>query len=127
MEKTYEMRQFRREVIKGSAAGLIITLVGVLVFALAIDLFSIPDGAIMPVNQVIKLISVFLGCLFSVRGEKGFLKGLLIGIIFSLTTALIFSMISGKVTFAGIMIDALCGGVMGMISGAIVVNLPLKN
>ena len=127
MEKTYERRQFCHEVIKGSATGLIITLVGVLIFALAIDLFGISDAAIMPINQVIKSVSVFCGCLFAVRGEKGFLKGLFIGVIFSVLTILIFGLISGKVTFSGVAIDLVCAAVMGMISGAIVVNLPFKN
>lgn len=126
MEKTYEKREFIRQVIKGGAGALIITLLSVLIFALLIDLFAIGEGAIKPVNQAIKLVSVFIGCLISVRGEKGFLKGLIIGAVAALCSAMVFGLIAGGINSAlGIIIDVVCGGVMGMISGAITVNLPI--
>ncbi|MBO4323667.1 MAG: TIGR04086 family membrane protein [Clostridia bacterium] len=125
MEKTYEKREFIRQIIKGGAGALIVALVSVIIFALCLDLFGIGEGAIKPVNQVIKLLSVFVGCMFSIRGEKGFLKGLFIGLFASIFSALLFGLIAGGLSPAGVLIDALCGGIMGMISGAIVVNLPL--
>ena len=123
MERSYERKGFTREVIKGVGCALIVTLVLVIIFALVLDLFGVPEGLIKPINQVIKLVSVFTGCLFAVRGEKGFLKGLLIGLIASLLSALIFGLISGAVSPLGILIDAVCSAVMGMISGAITVNI----
>ena len=49
---------------KGACVSIIFTLAAVLLFALAIKLFSIPSAAITPVNQVIKFLAVFLGCFF---------------------------------------------------------------
>ena len=123
MERSYERKEFTREVIKGGGFALIVTLVSVIIFALVLDLFGVPEGVIKPINQVIKLISVFTGCLFAVRGEKGFLKGLIIGIIASISSALIFGLVSGAISPLGILIDAVCSAVMGMISGAITVNI----
>ena len=87
----------------------------------------IGEGAIRPVCQAIKILSVFVGCIFAVRGEKGFVKGLLIGVFSSLLSALVFGLISGETSVSVVLIDAVCAGVMGMISGAITVNLPFGN
>ena len=71
---------FLGQFIKGVITTVAITLVCVLVFALVLSLTDLGDGVIRPVNQFIKLAAVFCGVVISVKGEKGFLKGLAIGL-----------------------------------------------
>ena len=71
---------------KGACVSIIFTLAAVLLFALAIKLFSIPSAAITPVNQVIKFLAVFLGCFFCIKPEKAFFKGIACGAIVAVVT-----------------------------------------
>ena len=126
MEEISEKGGFLRQTVKGVAAAIIITLVGVLVFAFVLDISGLGEGIVKPINQVIKLLSVFGGCLFAVKGEKGFLKGATIGIISSAASALLFGLIAGGIgSVAGVAIDLICSLVMGAISGAISIKLPI--
>ena len=99
-----------------------------LVFALVLSLTDLGDGVIRPVNQFIKLAAVFCGVVISVKGEKGFLKGLAIGLAATVLSFLVFGLIGGGLSFGwAILIDLVCGAVMGGLSGAISVNLPGRN
>ena len=114
---------FFSQVVRGVVTAILITLIGVLVFSFVLSVTNLSDGIIKPVNQFIKLLSVFFGCFLSVRGEKGFLKGGLIGLISTLLTVLIFALLTGGINFLSIIIDVICAIIMGAISGAIKVNV----
>jgi len=116
--------KFISQVIRGVVTAILITLIGVLIFAFILSVTNLSDGIIKPINQIIKLFAVFLGCFSSVKGEKGFLKGGLIGLISTLITILLFAIISGGLYgVIGVLIDSVCGLIMGILSGAIAVNL----
>lgn len=116
---------FLGQLVKGTITAVAVTLVSVLAFALVLSLTDLGDEVIKPVNQFIKLLSIFCGCALSVRGEKGFLKGMAIGFAATLFSFLIFGLIGGGLNFGwGVLIDFVCGAVMGALSGAITVNLP---
>lgn len=113
-----------RQIIKGVITTVAITLVCVLVFAFVLSVTDLGDGIIKPVNQFIKLLSIFGGAMFSINGEKGFVKGLITGLISTVASFLIFGLIGGGLNFGlGLPIDFVCGGVMGGLSGAIAVNV----
>ena len=91
------------------------------------EVTSLSDKVIKPINQVIKLIAIFGGCAVAIRGEKGFLKGGIIGLAVTIISYVLFGIIGGTFgSFAVILTDALCGMVMGVISGVISVNIPRK-
>ena len=114
---------FLGQFIKGVITTVAITLVCVLLFALVLSLTDLGDGVIRPVNQFIKLVAVFCGVVISVKGEKGFLKGLAATVL----SFLIFGLIGGGLSFGwAILIDLVCGAIMGGLSGAISVNLPRR-
>ena len=69
------------EVGKSVGISVIVTLAAVLLFAFLIKIFSIGSSVITPVNQVIKALAIFLGCLLSLRDTKGWLKGAIAGIL----------------------------------------------
>lgn len=115
---------FGGQILKGVIIALLITLVSVLIFALILSLASLSDKIIKPINQFIKLISVFFGCFLSVRNSRFILKGGLIGLLSALLSGLLFALIAGSgLTFLTLLIDLIFATVMGAISGAITLKL----
>ncbi len=105
---------------KGACIAVIFTLAAVLVFALAIKLFSLPSSVITPVNQVIKFVAVFIGCFFCIRPGRAFFKGLLCGAIVALVTYFLFAVIAGSISFGWMnLLDLLFGAAAGGISALI--------
>lgn len=112
-------------ILKGALNALIISLVGILIFAFIIKLTSISDGLIKPINQVIKVISVLFGCFvaFKNSSEKTLSKGLFIGVLYTVLAFVLFSALNGKFEFSlTIFLDVLFGGLAGIIS-AIICNI----
>ncbi|MDR3318681.1 MAG: TIGR04086 family membrane protein [Clostridiales bacterium] len=113
------------EVVKALAIAIASTLVLILIFALIICLAGIPDGAIMPINQGIKIVSLLLASLLSFKVKKGgWKKGMLLGVIYVAAAFIIFSLIDGAFEFKwSLAIDILLGTVVGIICGIIAVNI----
>ena len=110
-------------VIKGISTVIIITLLSVLVFAGIVKLATLSSSVIKAVNQFIKIISVFLGCAFTVKENKGLIKGIIIGAISTVITYLLFALIGGGVSFGlNFLLDVVLGVVVGGTSGVISVN-----
>lgn len=101
-----------------------VCLISVLVFSLVIKIFSLPDSVITHVNQIIKAIAITVGCIFSVEGEKGFLKGMITGLISVAATFLLFSAIGGEWDMSWkFLIELAFGAIVGCIGGIIAVNI----
>ena len=127
MEKSKGGLGFLQTIIKGSFTALITTLIAVLIFAGIIKATAFSSGIIKAVNQFIKILSVFLGCYFCVREQKGLVKGALIGVLSSLLTTLVFALICGtELSFSSIVLDALFLLIVGAICGVITVNVKNK-
>ena len=111
-------------VVKGVGTAVIVTLVGVLIFAAVVKIAALNTSVIKAVNQFIKILSVFLGVSVSVRGKMGLIKGLAIGVVSTVVTYLLFALIGGEISFGTpFFIDLLFGLIVGAISGVIVVNI----
>lgn len=111
-------------IIKGTLFAVLFVLAGVLIFAVVIKIFDLSSSVIKPVNQVIKVVSVFCGALFCIRGKAGLLKGLIIGVCSVILTYLLFALMGGEKLFGiGFLLDLVFGAVAGIISGIISVNL----
>ena len=112
--------------IKGTLVAVSFTLILILLFALIIRFFNINDGWIFPVNQVIKVISLFAGILVVIKEskEKGFLKGILLGLFYYLSSFIVFSILQGKVIFdMSNIYDFILTSLMSGIIGIILVNI----
>ena len=108
------------EVAKSVGLSVVFTLAAVLVFALVIKLCSLGSSVIMPVNQVIKYLAIFLGCFFCIRSQKRIAKGAISGFCVALLTYFIFAAIAGSISFGwSNIIDFICCALAGAISGAI--------
>ena len=116
--------EFFSSVLKGVFLSLITALIGVLLFALVVKLTFLQSSVIKPVNCFIKILSVFIGCIFSLRGKKGYLKGALVGVLGTVVIFAVFSLIGGKLSFGvPFLIDLAFGLVLGGVSGMVAVNI----
>ncbi|MBO7297460.1 MAG: TIGR04086 family membrane protein [Clostridia bacterium] len=112
------------QILKGAAFALGFSLLAVIIFANILRFTPLPDRVICPVNQTVKVVAILLGALIFVRGEKGFLKGGAIGLIFTALSYLAFSAIGGNFSLSWLIFAELALAVFaGVVGGAIAVNL----
>lgn len=106
------------EVGKSVCIAAIVTLAALLVFALLVKLFSIGSGAITAVNQVIKAVAIFVGCMVCVKPGRGLLKGLVSGVAVIILTYFLFAILAGEITFGWTnVLDLVFGALVGAVSG----------
>ena len=110
-------------ILKGSLIAVSISLILILLFAVLIKLTNIPDVAISPVNQVIKIISIFLGCFLCLKKlpQKGLLTGSFVGMLYTVLAFLIFSLLGGTFSFnltllSYIILSTIIGGICVIMS-----------
>ena len=123
--KEQKDRGYVFEIVKANIIALITALAGVLLSALIVKWCNIPDKAIPIINQVIKTLSIFLGCIISLKKPKnGWLRGIVAGFGFVWLSYLIFSLLDMHFTVGlSLLNDCVLGMVAGMISGIIAVNV----
>ncbi|MCI8412655.1 MAG: TIGR04086 family membrane protein [Clostridia bacterium] len=106
------------EVLKALIIAVILSLVLVLLAALVVKLFNIGDGVIPIINQVIKGVSILVSCLIAVKHTNGWLKGIIVGILYIALSFVIFSLLDGKFSFGlNILNDVALGSITGLLSG----------
>ena len=112
-------------ILKGVLFGLIISVILVLILAVIAKYTDINDKTITAVNQVIKVVALFVGILLGLKGQKGgLIVGAIVGLLFTLLSFAIFSLISGELNFGKITVyDFLIGIGVGAVSGILTVNL----
>lgn len=109
-------------ILKGALNALIISLLLILLFAFVIKLTNISDSLIKPINQIIKVLSILLGCFFAFKKENGGTigKGIIIGLLYTVLAFVLFSALNGQFEFSWtILLDALFGMVIGFLSSII--------
>ena len=114
------------QILKGVLFSISISLVGILIFAFLIRLIGVPDTVIMPVNQGIKIVSLFFGLLFALKKDptKGLLKGVIVGAIYTCVAFLLFSTLSQNFEFSlSVLNDLVFGSLIGGICGIIIANI----
>lgn len=112
--------------LKGSLIGVCVSIVAILLFAFIIKLTGMSKGLIKVINQIIKIVSIFLGTFFMLRktGQKGLVTGVMIGLLYTVIAFVVFSILNGKFAFdITLLIDIVFGSIIGAICGAICVNL----
>ncbi len=112
------------QIIKGVIIALALSIIWSVVFANILRFTSVSDRVIYPVNQTVKVLAVCIGAFVSVRGEKGFVKGMAIGLLFSALSYLTFSALGGDFSLSWlIIVELLLSAFAGVICGALAVNL----
>lgn len=108
---------------KGVILTILVTLICVLVFTFIVKVAALGDGAIKVINQFLKIFSLFLGVWCFVKGKRGLIKGLLVGVVSTLLIYLIFGFISAdKISTKTLFIEMLFSAIVGGLCGIIAVN-----
>ncbi len=119
----FESKNAFLSLLKAVIIAILFSLIAVLLFAFIISVCSLDGVVIKPVNYLIKCLAVFLGCFFSIKGEKGLLKGAIFGGVISIICYAVFSLISNSFTFSIMLLwELLLGIAIGAITGVIAVN-----
>lgn len=113
------------EIVKANIIALIFALIAILISALIVKIFSVSDGAIPIINQVIKSVAIFIGIIFSLKKpNNGWLRGLICGFVFVWLSFVVFSALDANFVFGmSLFNNCVLGTVTGMISGIISVNI----
>ena len=113
------------DVIKSIVFSLIFSLLFILIFAIFVKYLSIGEEVIVPVNYVIKVLSILLGSVIGYKNlEKGAVKGIVVGCLYYLLSILLFSILSGSFAIVKFsFVDLICLCLVGVISGIITVNV----
>ena len=111
-------------IVKSTGLALALSVLGVVAFAVVLQATALSGSVIYTVNQVLKLLSIAVGTLAFVRGEKGWLKGGVTGILFTGVSYLAFSALGGDFTISWLIFaELVIAFLVGSISGALAVNL----
>jgi putative membrane protein (TIGR04086 family) len=95
-----------------------------LLLAFVLRVANLTDGIILPANVCIKAISLLLGCFCALRGEKGWLRGGIAGVLFIALSGLLFAFIGGDFSFSWLIIaEVAFGFTVGALAGIFAVNV----
>lgn len=118
------LKDYLLTILKGTVIALLLSLIFVLIFAFIIQAFSVPMSAIKPINVVLKMIAVFIGVFFSVKEDKGLIKGVITGIVIIFFSFLLFGLLGKNLYFTWALLwELLLGGAVGAIAGILSLGL----
>ncbi len=111
-------------VIRSVLTALVISVLFAIFFAVVLRVAPVPAKLIYPINQTVKVLAAFLGTLFFIRGEKGWIKGLLVGVLFFALSYVTFSAVGGTFSLSALALAELVFTTLGgVIGGVLGVNL----
>lgn len=111
-------------IVKGVLLALGVSLLLAVVFAVVLRTTSWDERIIYPVNQIIKVIAVMVGVLVFIRGERGWLRGGIVGLLFTALSYLAFSAVGGDFSLSWLIFSELgVAFLAGALSGSLAVNL----
>lgn len=103
--------------------GIIVSLIGLLAFALVMKFVILSDNFISAVNQGIKAVSLFVAIKYVSKfyTDKLIVRSLVIGLLYAIFAYLIFSILNGSFAFnMGTLIDILFAVITAFICGIII-------
>lgn len=109
-------------ILKGLGVAILVTLIGVAVFALVMQWIKPSDGAVRIFNQVLKLAAIAGGVWAAVGrgGEGGLLRGAGVGLLYMVVGVALYAILSGQSApltsyLADLGMGVAGGGIVGMI------------
>lgn len=103
--------------------GIIVSLIGLLAFALVMKFVILSDNFISAVNQGIKAVSLFIAIKYVSKfyTNKLIVRSLVIGLLYAIFAYLIFSILNGSFAFnMGTLTDILFAVITAFICGIII-------
>ena len=111
------------QIVRAVLFAAVCAFLSTVLFAVVLNLTSLSDKIILPVNVVIRVISIFIGCLFTLRGEKGWLRGGAVGVLFTFVSGLLFAMLGGDFSLSWLLaVEVAFGFIVGALAGIFAVN-----
>ena len=111
-------------IVKAVGLALGASFLSTIILACILRVSSLPDKAVYPITQTLKVVFILLFSLLCIRGEKGWLKGGAVGLLFTALSYLTFSAIGGDFSLSWLVFAELGLGLFaGVIGGVIGVNL----
>lgn len=120
-DKGFEFTYF----FKGILWAVGFAFIGIVILTVCLSFFDMSDLTIKIINQIIKVIAIFIGCKKCIKeASKGLVKGCAIGGFVAVIAIFLFSLLtlSFNVTGATIM-DILFSSGIGALCGVLTVNL----
>ncbi|MBR2160240.1 MAG: TIGR04086 family membrane protein [Clostridia bacterium] len=113
-----------KQIAKGVLLSLIFFTISLFIISLIAYFTDVDGGILSTIFSVLKQASVIAGTLLAVCGDKGYLKGLIIGAIYSVLAFALYSIISGTAEFNQVLgIEIVFSTLFGLFSGIIAVNV----
>lgn len=114
-----------KKIIKGSLISIIVTILGLLIFASLLSYTNISESTIPTVTIIITAISILIGSSLSMSTIKknGIINGAIIGVIYIITIYILSSIIEGTFSLNRYSIMMIIGSILaGALGGIIGVN-----
>ena len=114
------------QLLKGLGISALVTLAGVLIFALLMQWIKPSEGVVRIFNQVLKLVSIAAGVWVAVGrgGQGGLLRGAALGLGYMLIGVALYALLSGQqAPFTSYLADLGMGVAGGGIVGMILSNI----
>ncbi|MEG2015080.1 MAG: TIGR04086 family membrane protein [Clostridia bacterium] len=105
MEKVAIDKSFVKESVKGAFVAFLFSTVFVLILALIAKLFNVSDKLLPIINQVLKVISVFVATLLCVKKGKPLLKAVFLAVLYSVISLIVFFILGGEFAFGSFALD----------------------
>ena len=126
MQKVKSLNKFGLgSIIKSCLLGIIVTLIGVVVFAVVLKFTDLNTNVISWINNVIKAISIFI-VILSIKkygSEKLLLKSIVAGVLYALISYLIFSFLNKSFTINMSLVYDIIYAVIVSVIASIIINL----
>ena len=115
-------------IVKYCLLGIIFTLAGIVVFAIVLKFVDVPSNVVGYVNNIIKVLSIFIMVLFLKKNsqDKLFFKSAIGGIVYALLSLIIFSILNGSFSFNLTIVYDLLFALISAVTASIIVNLLSK-
>ena len=116
-------------IFRGVLAAVAVTVLGVVVFALAIRWLGLSDTIISVMNQALKLFAIFIGAYACVGrgGTGGVTKGAIVGLLYMMLGIIGYAFLSGlQLAPAAYLADLGMGVAAGGLCGVIMANMQPK-
>ena len=114
-----------KKILIGSGVSIIITIIGLIIFASLLTYTSIAESAIPTVTIIITVISILIGsslCMSTVK-KNGIINGSIVGLIYILTIYILSSLIEKEFSLNTYSIVMIIGSIFaGALGGIIGVN-----
>ena len=111
-------------ILKSVGTALVLSFLSTIILAVVFSATSMSEKILYPINQTVKVLSILIGTLLFVRGEKGWIKGGGAGLLFTALSYLAFSAIGGDFSLSWlIFLELAFAFVAGALGGIIAVNV----